>query len=309
MEEELKCPVCRRLFTTPVFLPCTHSVCLACALTLQVPFVNPNASSSSELPSNTEHPSGASSISGSNQTLVSTGSGHSGASDRASSNGSNTNIPLSGDGDFPDVDKLSLLSETDSGVVVNSRPNSYVGTPSVAGYYFHGIQGPTLSLPCPVCKKVVYLDDQGANILPKNRALESIVDKYGENKNITTMCQLCAGEDSKPSTIMCEQCEVFYCDGCRESCHPARGPLAQHNLVTPTEGKPLLRNKHKIVESKCLEHTEENLSLYCILCKMTICCVCAYDGRHINHDAQPLGACSKAQKVRTQSYSCDALVN
>ena len=299
MEEELKCPVCRRLYTNPILLPCTHSVCLACAVSLQVPFVNPHANDSSTIETQTTCGSG--SISGSSQTLVSNGSSHSGGSDRSSSSGSNTNIPLSGDreGDFPDVDKLSLLSETDSGVVVNSRPNSYVGTPCVTGYYFHGIQGPSLSLSCNVCKKVVYLDDQGANILPKNRALESIVDKYGENKNITTMCQLCDGADIKESTVMCEQCEVFYCNDCRESCHPARGPLAQHNLVPPCDGKPLLRNKHKIMESKCLEHTEENLSLYCILCKTTICCVCAYDGRHINHDAQPLGACSKIQKVNS----------
>ena len=78
-----------------------------------------------------------------------------------------------------------------------------------------------------------------------------------------------------------------------------RGPLAQHNLVSPTDGKVILRQKHRTKELKCREHSDENLSLYCVLCKTSVCCVCVQDGQHINHDAQPLGAMCKAQKVGT----------
>ena len=42
--------------------------------------------------------------------------------------------------DFPDMDKLSIVSETDSGVVCNSRPSSYVGTPSVANIFIQSLQ-------------------------------------------------------------------------------------------------------------------------------------------------------------------------
>ena len=44
-------------------------------------------------------------------------------------------------------------------------------------------------------------------------------------------CQLCEGKNT-PANIMCEQCEVFYCDDCKDNCHPMRGPLAQN----PPEG-------------------------------------------------------------------------
>ena len=256
MEDELKCGVCRRLLTNPVLLPCTHSLCLACASSIQAP------------------------------------AQHFQQDDSTSSTGI-TEL------DYPDIDKLSLLSETDSGVVcsTNSRPNSYVGTPSIGNLFMNSIQGTAVGIACPVCKKIVLLDEQGANLLPKNRALENIVDKYGENKQYVVHCQLCEGETLTPATQMCEQCEVFYCDKCRDNCHPARGPLVKHNLVPPTEGKALLRTKNKNKETKCTEHVDESLSMYCMLCKTTVCYVCVQDGRHINHDVQALGAMCKTQKV------------
>lgn len=258
MESELKCPVCLRLYTNPVLLPCSHSLCMACATSIQAPAqqFQPNPDDSA----------------GSNEL------------DHA---------------DYTEIDKVSLVSETYSGVVVNSRPNSYVGTPSIGGLIF---QGNGLGLTCPVCKRTIFMDESGAGGLPKNRVLESIVDKYGENKNITVHCQLCEGPDSETATQMCDQCEVFYCDTCKESCHPARGPLAQHNLVSPTEGKALLRAKHKTNETKCAEHTDEALSMYCVHCKTTVCYVCVQDGRHINHDVQALGAMCKSQKVGSTVY-------
>ena len=273
MEEELKCPVCRRLFTSPIVLPCSHSLCLHCAVSIQVP--------ASQFHCPASGPGGGDSA----ESVSSGGSGGSAA-----------------DYDYLDnIDKLSLVSETDSGVVCNtSRPNSYVGTPSI-GNLFHltSLQSAAVGICCPLCKKVMFLDEQGANSLPKNCVLENIIDKYSETKQLVVKCQMCEDQDAKPSVEMCEQCEVFYCETCRESCHPSRGPLAKHNLVTPLEGKALLRAKHKNKELKCTEHPDEKLSMYCVLCRTTVCSVCMQDGRHINHDFQPLGATCKAQKVST----------
>lgn len=197
--------------------------------------------------------------------------------------------------DCPDIDKLSLVSETDSGVVCNSRPNSYVGTPN-QGILFPPLHSSALSLSCPVCQKTVYFDENGVHNLPKNRALQNIVDKYGEIRNLAVQCQLCEDEPQE-AAVMCLQCEVFYCTLCRDNCHPARGPLAKHTLVNPHEGKIALRAKNKNKEPKCSDHGEESLSMYCMLCKIPVCVICLQEGRHLSHDVQALGSMCKAQKV------------
>ncbi|XP_013776300.1 E3 ubiquitin-protein ligase TRIM9-like [Limulus polyphemus] len=195
--------------------------------------------------------------------------------------------------DYPDGDKLSLVSETDSGVVCNSRPSSYVGTPNLL---FPPLQSSSLSLGCPVCQKVVYFDEHGANNLQKNKTLQNIVDKYGESKQLPIHCQLCEDEP-KEATVMCEQCEVFYCDICRDGCHPARGPLAAHSLVSPQQGKAFLRSKNKEKKTNCGEHPSETLGMYCMLCKVAVCGVCLKNDRHANHDVQALVGMCKAQKT------------
>ena len=255
MEAELRCPVCRNLFTNPVLLNCAHSVCLTCAVGIQA--------SAHSLQINSEDVSGA-----------------------------------IADYDSVEIDKLSLLSETDSGVVCNSRPNSYVGTTSV-GNIFNVTSLPenTLAICCAKCKRHTFVGEPGASSLPRNRTLENIVDKYTENKQYATPCQMCEVDPRPEATEMCEQCEVFYCAECRKSCHPARGPLGRHNVVSPNEGRALLRAKHSRAELKCSEHPDESLSMYCTVCKATVCYVCAHEGRHLNHGVQALGATTKSQKV------------
>ncbi|CAH0386021.1 unnamed protein product [Bemisia tabaci] len=162
------------------------------------------------------------------------------------------------------VDKLSILSETDSGVVCNSRPNSYVGTPSL--HVFPS----SYCLPCPQCAKLVYFDEGGVANLPKYRAMQNIIDKYGEARRLPLKCQLCEGDPAADATVLCEQCEIFYCDACREGCHPMRGPLAKHNLLEPGAGKAVMRVKSKWKESQCAEHEDEALSLYCLVCKVPV---------------------------------------
>lgn len=248
MEEELKCAICKHFFNNPVLLPCSHSLCLNCAVNSQ----QTHTQSQSEEPENSA--------------------------------------------DYPDGDKVSLLSETDSGVVCNSRPNSYVGTPNLQGILIPPLQTSALSLTCPLCQKVIYFDENGAHNLPKNRALLNIVDRYEEGKNLTVKCQLCEG-NPKDAAVMCEQCEVFYCEVCRDNCHPSRGPLAKHSLVTPQQGKGEIRAKSRNKETKCFEHTEETLSSYCMLCKTSLCPLCLKEGRHSNHDVHPLGSMCKNMKV------------
>ncbi|KAL0267387.1 UNVERIFIED_CONTAM: hypothetical protein PYX00_009674 [Menopon gallinae] len=270
MEEELRCPACKQLYSNPVLLPCYHSLCLNCAVHLQVP-ASQNVTVANATREAAER----------DRDESSAGSG-------AGSEPSST--------DYQEVDKLSMLSETDSGVVCNSRPNSYVGTPNIQGILFPPVATTALSLSCPVCQKVVYFDENGSHNLPKYRAMQSIVDKFTEQRNLVLKCQLCEVEPAQDAAVMCEQCEVLYCDSCRESCHPSRGPLAKHTLVEPLQGRATLRNKTKSKDVQCAEHEDEALSMYCMICKVPVCPLCL-DSRHTSHDVQAINTMCKAQKV------------
>jgi tripartite motif-containing protein 9/67 len=267
MDEELKCPECRNFFSKPVLFPCSHSVCLECAGNMQ--------ESSQQFMSQFED----SSLLQIHEIL------------------GETDI-------FKDFDKLSLVSETDSGVVCNSRPSSYISI----GNILPSVHGSSYIVKCPICKKPVFLDESGYKNLPKNNILEAIVEKYCNEckqlQNNTSKCQMCEQLESKEACVMCEQCEIFYCDTCKDICHPSRGPLAKHTLVGPIQGRAILRAKNKASEAKCIEHEEEHLSMYCLFCKLPVCYVCHQEGRHVDHDVQALGVMSKTHKVRKKCPLC-----
>lgn len=250
MELELTCPACTKYYSNPICLPCSHSICMACALRVQTPVSNSEDNCSSRV-------------------------------------------------DFPDMDKMSLYSEADSGVSMgtgSSRPNSFLAVSTLNlqsqdNYY---------SVTCPTksCRKISYLNEEGVAALPKNRVLETIVDKYQIDKNFSAPCQMCQIEQKSSADTMCEQCEMFYCGKCRDEFHPLRGPLSQHNLVSPLEGRAILRQRNREKEGRCKDHPDEILSMYCLICKESVCYLCIQQGnKHLNHDVQATTAIFKAHKV------------
>ncbi|MEQ2212110.1 E3 ubiquitin-protein ligase trim9, partial [Xenoophorus captivus] len=149
---------------------------------------------------------------------------------------------------------------------------------------------------CPQCHRSLILDDRGLRGFPKNRVLEGVVDRYQQSKAAALKCQLCE-KSPKEATVMCEQCDVFYCDPCRLRCHPPRGPLAKHRLVPPAQGRISRRASPRKI-STCTEHELENLSMYCVQCKMPVCYQCLEEGKHGTHEVKALGAMWKLHKVR-----------
>ncbi|XP_049834538.1 E3 ubiquitin-protein ligase TRIM9 isoform X2 [Schistocerca gregaria] len=287
MEEELRCPACKQLFCNPVLLPCYHALCLNCAVHLQQPAslggggvaAGGVAAAGPVVAVGQAPPSSSASTASS--------SGGTAAGDEAGA---------AAGCDYQEVDKLSILSETDSGVVCTSRPNSYVGTPNLlsAGGAPCVL---TLSCPAPACRKPVYFDEGGAHNLPKYRAMQAIVDKVLETRHVAARCQLCETEPAAPAAVLCEQCEVLYCEQCRDACHPARGPLARHTLLEPAAGRAALRARHRARDALCAQHDDEPLSLYCLVCKAAVCASCVHDSRHASHDVQPINTMCKAQKT------------
>ncbi|KAM6917085.1 E3 ubiquitin-protein ligase TRIM9 isoform 5-T5 [Lycodopsis pacificus] len=285
MEEELKCPVCGSFFREPIILPCTHNICQACARNI----------------------------------LVQTPDAESPQSSRASGSGVS-------DYDYLDLDKMSLYSEADSGygsyggfvstptTPCQKSPNGVRVFPPSAPQpqpQQHLLPQPG-SLPpiprnscitCPQCHRSLILDERGLRGFPKNRVLEGVVDRYQQSKAAALKCQLCE-KSPKEATVMCEQCDVFYCDPCRLRCHPPRGPLAKHRLVPPAQGR-ISRRASPRKTSTCTEHELENLSMYCVQCKMPVCYQCLEEGKHGTHEVKALGAMWKLHKVvRDQISHC-----
>lgn len=277
MEEELKCPVCGSFYREPIILPCSHNICLACARNI----------------------------------LVQTPDAESPQSSRASGSGVS-------DYDYLDLDKMSLYSEADSGYGSYGGFVSAPTTPCQKSPNGVRVFPPTVpqppqqhllpqpgSLPpiprnscitCPQCHRSLILDDRGLRGFPKNRVLEGVVDRYQQSKAAALKCQLCE-KSPKEATVMCEQCDVFYCDPCRLRCHPPRGPLAKHRLVPPAQGRISRRASPRKI-STCTEHELENLSMYCVQCKTPVCYQCLEEGKHGTHEVKALGAMWKLHKVR-----------
>uniref|UniRef100_A0A915IWS8 Uncharacterized protein n=1 Tax=Romanomermis culicivorax TaxID=13658 RepID=A0A915IWS8_ROMCU len=79
-------------------------------------------------------------------------------------------------------DKMSMVSETDSGVVCSaSRPNSFIlGYSASKLQQQHARMGvgagqSPLCLQCPQCRQVCHFDESGAHGAPRNKALANVV--------------------------------------------------------------------------------------------------------------------------------------
>ncbi|XP_055740859.1 E3 ubiquitin-protein ligase TRIM9-like isoform X1 [Salvelinus fontinalis] len=202
------------------------------------------------------------------------------------------------DYDYLDMDKMSMYSETDSGY------GSY--TPCLKSPNGIRVFPPTLvhrhcSITCPLCHRSVSLDERGLRGFPRNRLLEAIVSRYQQSRSANVKCQLC---DRNPvdATVMCEQCDVFYCTPCQQRCHPSRGPLAKHRLLPPTQspaaGSQQMPAGTIRKQGTCADHDMENFSMYCVNCKTPVCMKCLEGGKHGSHDLKPLAAMWKQHKCQ-----------
>ena len=285
MEEELKCPACRRLYVRPVQLPgCWHSLCYDCAAariqTVSAGSLSPSASSLSSL------------VGAGRRSSSTCGRGDDAASVMTSATDSSSEHDSS--------DGLSVVSESDSGVVAGSgRPLSSLGSTSAVAD--HSGRSTQTIIGCPACSRVVVVDG-GVASLPPTRALDSIVERYREARGLQLDCQLCPTDTSSSSesvvarlaTRICSDCELCICDVCVHS-DPDDG--ADHEVTSLVDGRRQLQVRRMASDARCSDHHNESRSLYCLVCRATVCCVCAREGRHVGHHTQPMGAMCKAQKV------------
>ncbi|XP_048456068.1 E3 ubiquitin-protein ligase TRIM9 [Rhincodon typus] len=263
MEEELKCPVCGAFYREPIILPCSHNLCMACARNILV-----------QTPEAESPPS------------------------RASGS----------DYDYLDLDKMSLYSEADSGYGSYAGFASAPTTPCQRSPNGVRVFPPSPAvlprnscITCPQCHRSLILDERGLRGFPKNRVLEGIIDRYQQGRAVALKCQLCE-KAPKEATVMCEQCDVFYCESCRLRCHPPRGPLVKHRLLPPAQGRICRRLSPRKI-STCTDHELENYSMYCVNCKTPVCYQCLEEGKHSSHEVKALGAMWKLHKIKSPGLS------
>ena len=137
---------------------------------------------------------------------------------------------------------------------LESRPSSIIGTPRLLSILSPSTSGTQVICSKPFvpnnspmlcsgsCQKGTYFPDEASlSTAPTNLALQNVLERYlaqhpSQNpdppKEPTSppTCQLCEN-GIQPATVVCEQCEIFYCNSCLSALHPARGPLAKHSIV------------------------------------------------------------------------------
>nr|CAD2193968.1 unnamed protein product [Meloidogyne enterolobii] len=195
----------------------------------------------------------------------------------------------------------------------------------------------TFLLQCLVCHKPAYFADEEDAIrrLPENATIARLLVKYLQQKlttipveegKITTTnntvvepvpeCQWCENPlGALPSKFHCGTCGYFYCEDCQAALHPPRGPLKFHQLVpseqfrrfkssqfdlsSPSASTSLINSQYSFPSSlaKCSLHAEQELNLYCSLCRQAICNVCTNGMRHSGHPVQPIHLAAKAHKT------------
>lgn len=364
IDPELKCFSCKRYFQCPLLLPCGHSLCNQCAAGALLPTSNLSVAkiirTISQLMMDPDNFSSSNSggqqlvenISATNSSSSSTSSAIGSTIGGLSTTNQHSNPIMSGCSNISipsDSDQQSVNSETDSGVVVtNLIGNNYsnklpvilcsnsigpvwsqANNPNSFQYLNQIIYG----LNCFNCNQIVaLLDNKGIGRLPRNYALERIIKRLVNPKDLTDstnlkstfenlepflfnsnldpidriggpLCQLCEPAENQTASVWCEQCEIFYCTTCRNRCHPAKGPLTRHVLHESIKAVEIIKIKRGHNLLMCFNHSNVIPTLYCVTCNLIVCHECLTPNpdqleiQHSKHEIQPLIGVCKSKKV------------
>ncbi|XP_064596571.1 probable E3 ubiquitin-protein ligase MID2 [Liolophura sinensis] len=140
---------------------------------------------------------------------------------------------------------------------------------------------------CPVCRASTSLGREGVAGLPPNFHLAEIVEKFSAVKveDDAPYCSLCEEENPAKAVKFCTNCGVFYCQECLAICHPMRGPLKRHRLISSLEylsqetSQGQVSRDHQSTQQQqpsCAGHGQP-FGLYCVPCRMVICMGCVVD--------------------------------
>ncbi|XP_064596537.1 probable E3 ubiquitin-protein ligase MID2 isoform X1 [Liolophura sinensis] len=156
---------------------------------------------------------------------------------------------------------------------------------------------------CPVCRAPTSLGREGVAGLPPNFHLAEIVERFSSGVKVEDdipYCSLCEEGNHVKAVKFCTNCGVFYCEECLVICHPMRGPLKRHELISPleylsqeTSQGQVSRDHQSTQQPSCPRHGR-SFDLYCEPCRMVICVGCVVE--HQGHAMRDIPSAAENDK-------------
>lgn len=141
------------------------------------------------------------------------------------------------------------------------------------------------SYPCPICRELFQLPEDGADDLKTNFCLKNLIDFVTSTNEVKKLCSFCGikGENID-ATSLCLTCNDLLCPECADHRHRSTTLTFHHRVVPLTEvtaGKynDEIRSKQQI---PCSKHEGEDLRFFCENCDVPVCRDCIVLG-HQNH--------------------------
>ncbi|XP_033728063.1 tripartite motif-containing protein 3-like [Pecten maximus] len=241
----LKCPGCSEQFTSPLLLPCLHSLCADCVQDLSRSKIHESDNSNQELQNQNCDSKDIKSSHMGNSTLKKSNLGTKPTTTQNSSNG-----------------KSCDLQTTDGGEGTSSEDQEF-------GQVFQ----------CPICASSI-----NTQIFPVNNFLKHLVELYTYKNGPTPVCDYCAFTGkSTPATALCLDCHDHICDSCSDA--HRRTKVTRSHQVAPYKQIKMGMYDHDIRAHQlplCINHTQENVTLFCDKCEEVVCSQCMSSG-HKGH--------------------------
>ncbi|XP_064595770.1 E3 ubiquitin-protein ligase TRIM9-like [Liolophura sinensis] len=141
-----------------------------------------------------------------------------------------------------------------------------------------GSEGVHQLISCPVCRTPTSLGREGVAGLPLNFHLTEIVERFSsalEAEDDIPYCSLCEDDNQAKAVKFCTDCCFLYCKDCLVSCHPMRGAMKRHRLISSVEylsqetsqRQTSSRDEQSSQQASCARHGQP-FGLYCIPCRM-----------------------------------------
>ncbi|XP_064595856.1 E3 ubiquitin-protein ligase TRIM36-like [Liolophura sinensis] len=176
-----------------------------------------------------------------------------------------------------------------------------------------GSEGVHQLISCPVCRTPTSLGIEGVAGLPPNFHLAEIVERFSSAVKIeddTPYCSLCDDDNQTKAVKFCTDCCFLYCKDCLASCHPMRGAMKRHRLISSLEylsqeisqRQTSGRDEQSNQQASCARHGEP-FCLYCVPCQMVICVGCVVE--HPEHAVRDISSAAENDKQAVLNKTCE----